>query len=170
MLGRDFLRATLLLTVICIGISSATAVLAHGGETAEAVVSSSGEKYLPVSHGTRKLALGEVTIRMLIEASNIGRDDIEVGELLLPVGSPPSVSHPHGSLEIFYVVQGILGHEVNGKLYKLKPGDVGFLKPGDHIVHSVLSEGPVKAVVIWVPGGEADAMVEHAGFVEVPLD
>ncbi len=170
MLGRTSRRETLILAVLCIGISSATAVLAHGDETAAAVVSSSGETYLPVSRGTRKLALGEVTIRMLIEASNIGRDDIEVGELILPVGSPPSVSHPHGSLEIFYVVQGILGHEVNGKLYKLNPGDAGFLKPGDHIVHSVLSEGPVKAVVIWVPGGEAKAMVEHAGFVEVPLD
>jgi quercetin dioxygenase-like cupin family protein len=164
-----YLREVLMLFTFCTGMSYAAGSLAHGGDPTGPVTSVSGETYHPVSRGTRKLALGEVTIRMLVEASNIGRKDIEVGELFLPVGSPPSVSHPHTSLEIFYVVQGILGHEVNGKMYRLNPGDVGFLKPGDQVVHSVLSDGPVEAVVIWVPGGEADAMV-GAGFVEVPLN
>jgi mannose-6-phosphate isomerase-like protein (cupin superfamily) len=147
-----------------------TVTLAHGDEAPAQAVSLSGENYDPVSRGTRKLALGEVTIRMLIDASNIGRDDIEIGELILPADSSDSVSHAHGSLEIFYVVEGILGHEVNGKPFTLHPGEAGYLKPGDQIVHRVLSDGPVKALVIWVPGGEADAMVEHAGFIEVPLD
>lgn len=148
----------------------AVAALAHGEAASGQVKGASGENYDPVVHGTRKLALGEVTIRMLIDASNVGRGAMEIGELVLPAGSPASAPHAHGSLEIFYVVEGILGHEVNGKPFTLNPGDVGYVKPGDQVVHRVLSEGPVKALVIWVPGGEADALIEHAGFAEVPLD
>lgn len=159
-----------ILFTLAVAAGYATVALAHGDEASEQAVSTSGENYDPVSRGTRKLALGEVTIRMLIDESNVGRSDIEIGELILPADSPDSVSHAHGSLEIFYVVEGILGHEVNGKPFTLHPGEAGYLKPGDQIVHRVLSDGPVKALVIWVPGGEADAMVEHAGFVEVPLD
>jgi len=143
---------------------------AHGTAESDIVSDVSEGDYDPKSTGTRKIALGDVTIRMLIDKTNIGRDDIEIGELIIPVGSPDSVSHAHGSLEIFYVVEGILGHEVNGKPYTLNPGEIGYLKPGDKIIHRVLSKVPVKALVIWVPGGESDSLVEHAGFVEVPWE
>lgn len=33
---------------------------------------------------------------------------------------------------------------------------VGVVKPTDTVLHRVLSDVPVKALVIWVPGGEAD--------------
>ena len=121
-------------------------------------------QYNAASSGTENLVLGPVTIKMLLDESNLGRSDIEVGELALPVESGESEPHPHGSLEIFYVVEGILGHEVNGKIYTLNPGDLGYVNPGDTVRHSVLSDVPVKAVVIWLPGGEADTLVEHAGF------
>jgi len=120
--------------------------------------------YNAASSGTENLILGPVTIKMLIDKSNLGRSDIEVGELNLPPSYGEGAAHPHGSLEIFYVVEGILGHEVNGKMYTLNPGDVGYVNPGDKVSHSVLSEVPVKAVVIWLPGGEADALVKNAGF------
>ena len=32
----------------------------------------------------------------------------------------------------------------------------GVVKPGDEGMHRVLSDGPVKALVLWVPGGESD--------------
>jgi len=32
----------------------------------------------------------------------------------------------------------------------------GVVKPGDEVMHRVLGDTPVKAVVIWVPGGESD--------------
>jgi len=146
------------------------APLAHGTVKSDIVTDSSEGIYDPKSTGTRKIALGDVTIRMLIDKTNVGRDDIEIGELIIPVGSPDSVSHAHGSLEIFYVVEGILGHEVNGRPYTLNPGEIGYLKPGDKVIHRVLSDLPVKALVIWVPGGESDSLVEHAGFVEVPWE
>jgi hypothetical protein len=32
----------------------------------------------------------------------------------------------------------------------------GVVKPGDEVMHRVLSDVPVKALVLWVPGGEGD--------------
>lgn len=170
MFGRNQFRGFSILCALAAATVWTTSALAHGDSASARATNTSGASYDPVSHGTRKLALDKVTIRMLFDASNIGRDDIEIGELILPADSPDSVAHAHGSLEIFYVVEGVLGHEVNGKPFILNPGDAGYVKPGDQVVHRVLSEGPVKALVIWVPGGEAGALIEHAGFIEVPLD
>lgn len=124
--------------------------------------------YAAKSTGTRDLVAGDVRIRMLLEASNLGDAGVELGELTMPAGYSGSGAHAHASLEIFYVVEGVLGHEVNGRRYELHPGEVGFVKPGDEVRHSVLSPGPVRTLVIWVPGGEADRLVEHAGFAVQP--
>ena len=146
---------------ITLGLSS-SCVFANSDVTASENTTPAAT-YNAASSGTRNLTLDPVTVKMLLDASNLGRSDIEVGEVLLPI-SYESTVHPHGVLEIFYVVEGIMGHEVNGKAHTLNPGDVGFVNPGDKVKHSVLSDMPVKAVVIWLPGGEADALVEHAGF------
>jgi uncharacterized cupin superfamily protein len=58
-------------------------------------------------------------------------------------------------MEMFYVVEGVLGHVVNGVEHRLEPGMAGVVKPTDQVEHRVL-EGPLKVVVIWVPGGEGD--------------
>tara|TARA_B100001123_G_C15007979_1_gene906329 strand:+ start:29 stop:538 length:510 start_codon:yes stop_codon:yes gene_type:complete len=157
--------------IVLILSSALTAVTGFYGGTVSAdgrhsTISHSGPTtdYKAASSGTQNLVLGPVTIKMLLDASNLGRSDIEVGELTLPPEYGEGAPHPHGSLEIFYVVKGILGHEVNGRTYTLNPGDLGFVQPGDQVRHSVLSDSPVKAVVIWLPGGEAAALVEHAGF------
>jgi mannose-6-phosphate isomerase-like protein (cupin superfamily) len=159
-------HALTFLLVMFIGPAVVADDVNHEHETASPTIPSE-----PTSRGTRNLVVGPVTIKMLLEASNLGRDDIEVGELSLPGNFDPgeNAGHAHTSLEIFYVVEGILGHEVNGKLFTLNPGDLGFVKPGDSIRHSVLSDVPMKALVIWVPGGEADRLIEHAGFKVEPL-
>ncbi|MDA0823005.1 MAG: cupin domain-containing protein [Proteobacteria bacterium] len=122
--------------------------------------------YQAASSGTQELVSGPVSIKMLLDASNLGSSEIEVCELNLPAGFDGGAdsAHAHASLEIFYVVEGILGHEVNGTKYILNPGDLGFVKPGDRIRHSVPSAVPLKALVIWLPGGEAGRLLEHAGF------
>ncbi len=160
LMPSNLTRGLMLATVI--GLSSGTAVA--DGDHTTSKHAKSNVAYNAASSGTENLVLGPVTIRMLLDESNLGRSDIEVGELNLPVEYGEGESHPHGSLEIFYVVEGILGHEVNGKTYRLNPGDLGYVNPGDTVRHSVLSDVPVKAVVIWLPGGEADTLVEHAGF------
>lgn len=153
-------------STILLLLMSATSVTVADGTGHHHKPVTLGETYDPVSRGTRNLVVGPVTIKMLLESSNLGRQDIEVGELSLPARFDPgeNAGHAHTSLEIFYVVEGVLGHEVNGKLSTLKPGDIGFVHPGDTIRHSVLSDVPLKALVIWVPGGEADRLIEHAGF------
>jgi quercetin dioxygenase-like cupin family protein len=113
--------------------------------------------YARASAGTRVLTLGSGTsIKMLFEATNLGSDQIEVAEIMFPVGANPAAGHRHGAMEIFYVVEGVLGHVVNGEEHRLEPGMAGVVKPGDEVMHRVLSDGPVKALVLWVPGGESD--------------
>ncbi len=164
------MQRTLTLTCITslIYFACVASVLAHGDAAHEAEAPAEGPAYEAKSTGTRNLALDTVTIKMLVDASNIGSNLAEVGELFLPVESGESVAHQHANLELFYVVEGVLGHEVNGKAHRLEPGEVGIVKPGDTVKHAVLTDVPVKALVIWVPGGEADLLIEHAGFVVVP--
>ncbi len=115
------------------------------------------DDYARASDGIRVLELGGgTTIEMLLDASNLGSDELEVAEITFPVGMSPTRGHGHGSMEIFYVVEGILGHVVNGEEFRIEPGMVGVVKPGDEVIHRVLSDVPVRALVVWVPGGEAD--------------
>lgn len=116
-----------------------------------------GDDYDRRSDGVRVLELGGgTTIEVLLDASNLGTDELEVAEITFPVGMSPARGHGHGAMEIFYVVEGVLGHVVNGEEYRIEPGMVGVVKPGDEVIHRVLSDTPVRALVIWVPGGEAD--------------
>lgn len=124
---------------------------------AGALVAQQPDGYARASSGTRLLSLpGGTTIRLLLEAANLGGTEIEVAEITFPVGADPSRGHRHGSIEIFYVVEGTLGHVVNGREFRLEPGMLGVVRPDDSVAHRVLSEVPVKALVLWVPGGEAD--------------
>lgn len=94
------------------------------------------------------------TIRMLLDESNLGGAEIEIGEITFAPGTS-SGSHPHGSTEIFYVLSGELVHVVGGERHVLKPGMLGFVRPPDKVDHIVPGDEPVKALVIWAPGGEA---------------
>ncbi|MFT4561435.1 MAG: quercetin dioxygenase-like cupin family protein [Gammaproteobacteria bacterium] len=166
-LNRTLVHGALL---ACLFIGSNAYVLADGSahHHDSAVPATS---YRAASSGTQELVSGPVSIKMLLDASNLGSEEIEVGELNLPAGydGGPNSAHAHDSLEIFYVVEGWLGHEVNGIEHILKPGDLGFVKPGDKIRHWVPSDVPLKALVIWLPGGEAGRLLEHAGFKAQPV-
>jgi quercetin dioxygenase-like cupin family protein len=92
--------------------------------------------------------------KLLLDKSNLGGSELEAAELTMPAGTQVG-SHRHGSLEVIYVLSGVYGHEVNGKLYLLKPGMVGIVRPGDSVRHLVPKDGPAKLLIIWAPGGEA---------------
>ncbi len=106
------------------------------------------------SPGDAYISPGGSVFRILLDDENLGNKDIEIGELVLPPGTE-SASHAHGSLEIFYVVEGLLEHIVNGQSHMLEPGMVGFVHAGDQVVHKIPGEKPTKVLVIWVPGGES---------------
>lgn len=92
--------------------------------------------------------------KLLLDQSNLGGNELEVAELEMHAGSSVR-SHTHAAVEILYVLSGVYGHEVNGKLYLLKPGMIGIVRPGDHVRHLVPKSGPAKVLIFWVPPGEA---------------
>ena len=113
------------------------------------------------SEGTKKYAYatqGVVEIpghlRLLLDESNLGGNELEMAEMTFPAGEV-SGGHQHGSVEIFYVLSGSLGHEVNGELHWLRPGMVGVVRPSDTVRHIAPKDSDVKVLVIWAPGGEA---------------
>ena len=138
----------------------ALAVLIAWGLTltsAPALGAQQADGYARSSSGTRTLTLGSGTvIKMLLDASNLDSDEIEVAEITFAVGPSATTGHRHGAMEIFYIIEGVLGHVVNGVEHRLEPGMAGVVKPSDEIIHRVLSDEPVRAVVLWVPGGEGD--------------
>ena len=94
--------------------------------------------------------------KLLLDESNVGGKELEAGELVLAAGTE-SPSHVHASVEFLYVLSGTYEHEVNGKRYRLTPGMVGIVRPGDHVRHIVPKEADVKLLVLWAPGGDATA-------------
>jgi len=121
------------------------------------------EQYDASSRGTRLLEGGNgFAIKMLVERSNLGGGEVEIGEITFPVGSGQSRrSHVHGRVEIFYVLSGELDHIVNDESHILTPGMVGIVRTGDSVVHHVVGDEPVKALVIWAPGGEFDGIARN---------
>lgn len=105
------------------------------------------------------------SIRMLLDEANLGGKEVEIGEINFPPGVN-SGEHLHGSTEIFYVLSGELEHVVDGKSRLLKPGMLGFVKPPAKVNHVVPGKEPVKALVIWAPGGEGKRIVERWSKVE----
>lgn len=115
----------------------------------------------PQTMGVRKVYESPTSgtrIELLLDESNLGGGELEIGEITFPPGTR-SGDHPHGSTEVFYVLEGELEHVVNGESHLLKPGMLGFVRPPDRVNHVVPGDEPVKALVIWAPGGEAQRIV-----------
>ena len=109
------------------------------------------EVYLSPTSGT--------SLKMLLDSRNLGGGEVEIGEITFPPGTN-SGNHPHGSTEVFYVLSGEAEHVVNGESHLLKPGMLGFVRPPDEVNHIVPGDEPVKALVIWAPGGEAQGLMD----------
>jgi quercetin dioxygenase-like cupin family protein len=140
----------------CSLLAAAVALAAHKADS---------PKYSPASSGTRWLdGPSGVKVKMLLEQANLGGTEVEIGEITFPAGYKKSPAHGHAHVEIFYVLSGKLGHEVNGAKHTLEPGMAGAVRPGDRVVHSVESSEPVRALVIWAPAGEADNLVKAGVF------
>ncbi len=105
--------------------------------------------------GLRGFSIGAIAVRVLVDEAALGGGELEMVEMTFPPGGPEAGGqHRHGRVEIFYVLAGVMEHEVNGTARTLQPGMVGIVRPGDEVAHRVLSEEPVRTLVIWAPGGE----------------
>jgi quercetin dioxygenase-like cupin family protein len=99
--------------------------------------------------------------KLLLDESNLGGKELEAVELTLPAGTT-TPSHTHRSIEVLYVLSGTYDHEVNGKRYRLTPGMIGIVRPGDKVRHIVPKAGDAKLLIIWVPAGEAERGIAQA--------
>lgn len=116
-------------------------------------------EYQKATGGT--LCFGEgCRIKILLEEANLGSGELEMAEMTFPSGYEGG-GHPHTSIEIFYVLSGQFGHEVNGEFHLLTPGMVGIVKPGDTVRHSVPGLESAKVLVLWFPGGEIDRIFDR---------
>jgi quercetin dioxygenase-like cupin family protein len=133
-----------------------------------AVSASADERieYEKAGDGTREMGIpGRAQFRILVEEANLGSGEVEIAEVTFPVEAYSArdiPGHRHGSIEIFYILEGLMEHIVNGESYMLSPGMVGIVRPEDTVVHRVAGDVPVRALVIWAPGGEVDRLFQRA--------
>lgn len=95
-----------------------------------------------------------IAFKILVDSANLGSSETRIAELTFASGysGPP---HLHDAIEIFYVISGRFGHSVNDQPGVLEAGDIGIVRPGDTVAHSVLGNEPAVVLTIWLPGGEA---------------
>jgi quercetin dioxygenase-like cupin family protein len=138
-------------------VSCAVTGVAIGGEA------TTRSNYVYATNGVKDHIVGRSGSewKVLLDESNLGGKELEMVELTLQPGTVVG-SHMHGAVEIIYVLSGTYEYEVNGKLYRLTPGMVGLVRPGDHVRHRVPKSGAAKLLVIWTPGGEVQRVLGQA--------
>ncbi len=105
------------------------------------------------------VSAGGTELELLLSESNLGGGEVQIGVITWPPGAN-SGNHPHGATEVFYVLEGELEHVVDGVSEILGPGDLGFVRPPSEVNHITSPDGgPVRALVIWAPGGEGTRIV-----------
>ena len=126
------------------------AVTAEEAEKAPYEISSAGL-------GTYANSSGVFMIKRLLDSANFGGTELDIAELTFGPEYQGRV-HTHVPIEIFYVLSGRLRHVVNGIAADLEPGMIGVVRPGDEVEHIVLSDVPLRMLVIWLPGGLAERL------------
>ena len=91
------------------------------------------------------------TNRRLIGPANVGARNVEVvlGVIEKGKGALPH-SHP-GIEQVCYLLEGRARAEVGGEVCELSPGDCCFFPPDTPHVFTVVSDEPVKVLVIYTP-------------------
>jgi quercetin dioxygenase-like cupin family protein len=105
--------------------------------------------------------------KLVLDESSLGGKELEIAEVLIPTGTIVR-PHTHGSVEIIYVLSGTYGHEVNGELYRLEPGMVGIVRPGDQVRHITSEAGEARLLIMWAPAGEAGRLLPGGKGTPVP--
>lgn len=134
----------------------ATPSWAADNDTSTAAASATPSSYSYATNGVLDNVQGPLGSRwkLLLNESNLGGKELEAVELTLPAGTIVP-SHVHASVEIIYVLSGVYDHEVNGKAYRLTPGMVGVVRPGDKVRHLVPEGADAKLLILWAPAGDA---------------
>jgi quercetin dioxygenase-like cupin family protein len=99
-------------------------------------------------------------IKVLIDEHLGGTKDVTIAELTIPPGVDVP-DHVHQSTEIFYILSGELEQTSDGKVQKLTAGMACLVPANSTTHHKVTSKEPVRALVIWAPGGEEKRITER---------
>jgi quercetin dioxygenase-like cupin family protein len=99
------------------------------------------------------------TIRVVINEQLGGTKEVSIAELEIPPGVDVP-DHVHQSTEIFYILSGELEQTSEGKVQKLTAGMAALVPANTTTHHKVTSKEPVRALVIWAPGGEEQRIVQ----------
>src|SRR5581483_5969570 len=114
------------------------------GRSSAVAAAHSGQQYAYATAGVMDhVHTAGIDWKVLLDESNLGGRELEMVEAIFPAGLR-TPSHTHKSVEIIYVLSGTYEHEVNGKLYRLTPGTIGIVRPGDHVRHVVSKSGPAR--------------------------
>lgn len=135
-------------------ISGVLVTLALIATTALAQENSAGYRPITSEPLLESPANNPILFKLLVDAANLGGEETRIAELTFPAGYAGQ-GHLHDAIEIFYVLSGRFGHEVNGQAGILEPGDIGIVRPGDTVAHSVPGNEPAVVLTIWLPGGIA---------------
>ncbi len=150
--------------LVCLPCNSAVAQESNSESDAGQV-----KTYARASSGTRQFQWdtedGSGWIKVLVEKANLGFDGVEVIEVFFPPAYEGE-SHFH-EFEILYVIEGELGHIVNGESHVLTPGMVGIVRYPQEVVHKTLSKDGVRVLVIWPLGNEVKGL---QGMKETPIE
>ena len=150
--------------LVCISCSSAIADEPENQSGAKQAMT-----YARASSGTRQYEWDTETgtgwIKVLVEEANLGFEGVEVIEIFFPPGYE-GASHVH-EFEILYVIEGELGHIVDGESHVLTPGMIGIVRYPQEVVHKTLSEEGVRVLVIWPQGNEVKGL---QGMTETPIE
>lgn len=119
-------RISLLLAVPILTLGIMGTAVALAGDASNSV------SYAYATNGIKDDIVDRAGIKwkLLVDDSNLGGKELAMVEATFPPGTIVG-SHKHRSVEIIYVLSGTYLHEVNGKLYRLTPGMVGIVRPGD---------------------------------------
>ena len=98
--------------------------------------------------------------KVLIDEQLGGTKDVTIAELTIPPGVDVP-DHVHQSTEIFYILSGELEQTSDGKVQKLTAGMACLVPANSTTHHKVTSKKPVRALVIWAPGGEEKRITEQ---------
>ena len=88
--------------------------------------------YEPVSPEALREVVGgsPIDFKILVDAENLGGEETRIAELTFHPNYDPR-PHTHDAIEIFYVISGRFGHNVNGVPAILEPGQIGICRPGN---------------------------------------
>jgi quercetin dioxygenase-like cupin family protein len=97
---------------------------------------------------------GPLSCKILVDTLNPGSEETRIAELTFAPGYAGN-GHAHDAVDRFYALSGRFGHNVNGVDATLDLGDIGIVKPGDIVNHSVVGDAPAVVLTTWLPGGAA---------------